>query len=97
MAGVGVAQIVGPKISDACLSASRSEASLYVPHVPAIPIAEHIACLFRHLREDFMEGVVDREQSHGVVLGYGQDDEAILKPNEIPLQPQYFTPTHAGC
>ena len=63
-------QIVEPKITDARPPARRSEAMLYIPNVPAVPIAENIPCLFRHLREESMEGVVDREHADGVVLGY---------------------------
>ena len=63
---------------------------LNIPHVPAVPIPENITRLLRHLREDSMEGVIDREHPHGVVLGYGQDDEPVIQPHVIPLQPQYF-------
>ncbi len=63
--------------------------------VPAVPIAERIACLFRHLREESMEGVVDREHPHSVIFGNGQDDEAVIQPDIIPLQPQDFAPAHA--
>ena len=41
-----------------------------------------------------MEGVVDREYPHGVVFGYGQNDEAVFQPNIIPSQPQYFPSPH---
>jgi hypothetical protein len=43
MAGVGVPQVVEPKIINPRLSASRGEAMLNVPDVPAVPIAEKIA------------------------------------------------------
>ena len=29
-------------------------------------------------------------------FGYGQDDEAAFQPHVVPLQPQDFTPAHAG-
>jgi len=87
MRSVGMAQVVEPKISDARLPASRSKGMFDIPDVPAIPIAENIACLFRHLREDSVEGVVDREHTDRAVFGYGQDDEAAFQPHVIPLQP----------
>jgi hypothetical protein len=43
-----------------------------------------------------MEGVIDWEHAHGVVFCNGQDDEPALQPDVVPLQPQYFAPTHAG-
>jgi len=61
MAGVGVPQIVEPKIRNARLPARRSEAVHYIPDVPAVPIAENIPCLLRHLRQDSVERVVDRD------------------------------------
>ncbi len=42
MTGVGMAQIVEPKITDASLSACRSEAVLNIPDVPPVPIPENI-------------------------------------------------------
>ena len=41
-----------------------------------------------------MEGVVDREHADGVVFGYGQNDEAVIQPDVVPSQTQYFPPTH---
>jgi hypothetical protein len=35
-----------------------------------------------------MEGVIEREHPHDVVFGYRQDDEAVIQPDVIPLQPQ---------
>ena len=43
-----------------------------------------------------MKSVIDGEHPHGVVFGYGQDDEPVIQPDVVPLQPQYFTPAHAG-
>jgi len=77
-----------PKISDGRLLACRSEAVLNVRDGLAIP--EYVAGLLRHLRKDSMEGVIDREDPHGVVFGNGQNDEAVIQPDVIPLQPRYF-------
>lgn len=85
-----------PEVGNSRLPAGRIEAVLNVPHVPAISVPENIARFLRHLREDFIGGVIDREHTDGVVLGYGQDVEAVIQFYIIPLQPQYFAPTHAG-
>ena len=62
-----------------------------------LAVPETIAGPLRHLREEFMEGAVDREHTHCVVLSNGQDDEAVIQPDAIPLQPQDFASSHAGC
>ena len=63
---------------------------LNIPHVPAVPIPENIARLLRHLREDSVKPIVDRDYPRGVVLGDRQYYEAALQPHVVPLQPQYF-------
>ena len=63
---------------------------LNVSDVPTIPISENIPRLLRHVREDSVERVVDREHPHGVVFGYGQDDEPIVQLDVIPLQPKIY-------
>jgi hypothetical protein len=87
-AGIGVPQVVEPEVRDARLLARRSEAMLNIPDVPGVTIPENISGLLQHLREDSMEGVVDREHAHGVIFGYGQNDEAVIEPNVIPLLPK---------
>jgi hypothetical protein len=49
---------VEPEIREARLSASRSEAVLDIPDMAAVPVAENIACLLRHIREDSIEEFV---------------------------------------
>jgi len=66
---------VEPIARYAPFAASRSEAVLNVPDVSALPIPENIAYLFRHLRENSKESVVDGDHADGVILRNGQDDE----------------------
>jgi hypothetical protein len=79
---------VKPEVRNARLPARRSKGMFDIPHVPAVPVAEHKPGFLRHLRQGSVKGIIDRDYPRSVVLGDRQNDEATLQRYVAPAQSQ---------